>query len=303
MPTNGAHIAFGTAEALRITWNTKDVDSRLTPIEYLKNNLENLACERITITGHSLGGAITPVLATALADHSSHWNPSRRQISIDAYIFAGPTPGDEAFRTYTEKRVKINSIYNTTDIVPHAWQQNMLDEIPTLFDPWFGPITNGQHREIVHWTIQYIISLPQTPNTYKRWNNEKTFSGQLSPDDGYEIVKGINKSSKAVIKRLKKKSADQLCNITGVSKDQLDPYIIFFLKYFAVLGAQHVAQYQKHILNNPTFVTELKDALKSKSIISKLKAANEALEVLTTLFGKVSDFKRKNSQSRASTTS
>lgn len=97
----------------------------------------------ITVTGHSLGGALSPVTALALADSQgvsldepNGWDPKSTS-HISVMPTAGPTPGDEVWRDYYEKSSikKTDRVWNKLDIVPHAWQISMLNKIPSIYKP------------------------------------------------------------------------------------------------------------------------------------------------------------------------
>ncbi|MGH9905070.1 MAG: lipase family protein [Pyrinomonadaceae bacterium] len=53
----------------------------------------------ISVTGHSLGGALSPAVALWLSDTKAQWDPSGRS-SLACLPSAGPTSGDQAFATY-----------------------------------------------------------------------------------------------------------------------------------------------------------------------------------------------------------
>ncbi|NEO43521.1 MAG: lipase family protein [Moorea sp. SIO4A3] len=84
--------------------------------------------------GHSLGGALSPTLALAALDQKSEWSGGK-EFTISVYPSAGPTPGNEDFATYYDSRLGENTtrIWNNIDIVPHAWNEEMLSEIPSLY--------------------------------------------------------------------------------------------------------------------------------------------------------------------------
>lgn len=97
----------------------------------------------ITVTGHSLGGALSPVTALALKDtqgisagQPNSWDPDSTA-SISVLPSAGPTPGNVTWRDYYDESLggTTDRIWNAIDIVPHAWQVSMLEAIPTLYEP------------------------------------------------------------------------------------------------------------------------------------------------------------------------
>lgn len=98
--------------------------------------------------GHSLAGALSPTLALAL------FNPSGGKLDLSSwqhvYVYptAGPTPGNEALRGFLASvfppvaasepqlypyQVWNQDVWNTIDVVPHAWKLSRLHEIPKLY--------------------------------------------------------------------------------------------------------------------------------------------------------------------------
>ena len=111
-------------------------------IELLQNLMKNHTQEEVEIivTGHSLGGALSPGLALALIDLQNQWNPTG-----NAKVFALPTAGatsgnhDFALR-YNQKLEKssrdklgANRIWNQLDVAPYTWETDMLQEVPSLY--------------------------------------------------------------------------------------------------------------------------------------------------------------------------
>lgn len=97
----------------------------------------------ITATGHSLGGALSPVTALALKDtqgipvgEKNSWDPDSTA-TIAVLPSAGPTPGNVTWRNYYDNSLgaETDRLWNAIDIVPHAWQVSMLREIPSLYEP------------------------------------------------------------------------------------------------------------------------------------------------------------------------
>lgn len=91
---------------------------------------------RVEVAGHSLGGALAPVLGLWLADTQPAWNPSG-DARLSVWAFAGPTPGNEAFAAYYQSRVGAvsNRIWNPLDVIPQAWEVSTLEKVPDLYEP------------------------------------------------------------------------------------------------------------------------------------------------------------------------
>jgi len=134
------NITHGTSVGMNSLLNLKD--NGLTFVKYLANQVsDNQDSLSVTVTGHSLGGALSPATALTLLDSQgvsldepNGWDPeSKSQISV--MPTAGPSPGDEVWGEYYDNRIgdKTNRVWNKIDVVPHAWQTSMLNEIPTIY--------------------------------------------------------------------------------------------------------------------------------------------------------------------------
>ena len=94
---------------------------------------------RVTVTGHSKGGALAPTLAlwlketqTARGDNRG-WDDSG-QATIRCVTFAGPTPGNAAFAKRIESALPDHHrIANDRDIVTHAWEKGQLAALGQLY--------------------------------------------------------------------------------------------------------------------------------------------------------------------------
>jgi hypothetical protein len=134
-------IALGTSIGLHILRNLEAVPSipahaktPLTLRQYLEQQLGTKK-GNVSVTGHSLGGALSPVVGLWLFDHTATDWPNA---TIDVYAFAPPTPGDATFARYYARRLgsRTTRVWNRIDAVPYAWQQQeppQLSQIPGLF--------------------------------------------------------------------------------------------------------------------------------------------------------------------------
>ena len=90
----------------------------------------------MTVSGHSLGGALSPTLALWLLDTQKQWDHHDRAM-ISVYAYAGPTPGNDAFASYFDTRFgdRVHRIANPLDVVTHAWNVGDLAEVKALYTP------------------------------------------------------------------------------------------------------------------------------------------------------------------------
>lgn len=121
-------------------------------------------------TGHSLGGALSPALALALADLQGKWDP-KGNASLQPYAFAGPTPGDAAFVKHFKDKIPagVKRFWNARDGVPHAWDTAHMQEMPSLYGQPVGDVTTA---------VKAILDVIK-PIGYTPVNDEAAaFSGQ-----------------------------------------------------------------------------------------------------------------------------
>jgi hypothetical protein len=95
-------------------------------------------------TGHSLGGALSPALALALADLAGQWDP-KGNATLQPYAFAGPTPGDADFAQHFKNKIPagLRRIWNKLDVVPHAWDTAHMQQLPKLYGQEVSDVTKA----------------------------------------------------------------------------------------------------------------------------------------------------------------
>ncbi|HKM65312.1 MAG TPA: hypothetical protein VJY39_22760 [Acidisphaera sp.] len=141
-------LSDGTAKGVGILLNMRDA-STLTLAEFLRSrSAAGLTADlRLVFTGHSLAGALVPVLAAAA------FNPQGGPLAVSDWKTvnlmprAGATPGNADLSTFIASvfppvpasdpahpyQVWNSDIANSLDIVPHAWETTTLAELPTLY--------------------------------------------------------------------------------------------------------------------------------------------------------------------------
>jgi hypothetical protein len=142
-------VADGTHLGLSILQQMRPGPSRPGNSATLQAFLQNLPAGKVSLTtaGHSLGGALSPVAALWLSDTQADWDPAGRA-TISCLPSAGPTPGNQDFATWYANSplgARTTRIHNRLDVVPHAWAESDLEEVPTLYQPDIqpGPLVAG----------------------------------------------------------------------------------------------------------------------------------------------------------------
>lgn len=107
-----------------------------TLIGFLSAALAGANSTPVTLTGHSLGGALAPALCLWLSDTQSSWD-GNGVASLACVPIAGPTSGNEDFASYYDAQQGAQTIrlYNRLDMVPHAWAEQDMAQIPALYEP------------------------------------------------------------------------------------------------------------------------------------------------------------------------
>lgn len=112
----GAKISAGTATGLANLLALRDASGK-TLIDFVA---ALPAATAVTVTGHSLGGTLAPVLALRLAGGA----PQR---AVAATSFAGLTPGNAAFAALfgagSRLAGRVRRVYNTLDTVSYGWDR------------------------------------------------------------------------------------------------------------------------------------------------------------------------------------
>jgi triacylglycerol lipase len=133
---SSAHVADGTLDAL---WTIQNLSyqspngQQTTILQFLTTYLsapENNA-PVLVVTGHSLGGCLTTVVAPWLQESLSAANVRN---PIVPTTFAAPTAGNAAFATYFADHFAYAPRYcNSLDVVPDAWWS--LEALDSIYKP------------------------------------------------------------------------------------------------------------------------------------------------------------------------
>jgi hypothetical protein len=119
---NGDVIPTSLMEFLKATFSTSNEPAHLV------------------VSGHSLGGALSPTLALYIAEQQQTWNPAQTVV-VSTMPTAGATPGNQAFSNYQNSVMGLRTLrfWNKLDPVPHGWQPDMVEMVPFLYYPYIKP--------------------------------------------------------------------------------------------------------------------------------------------------------------------
>lgn len=208
----------------------------------------------IAVTGHSLGGALSPALALYLSDTQAIWDPAN-SMKISTYPTAGPTIGvhkmdsmfppekQVSFTDYYEEQIKkgkieYHGVKNSLDIVPLAWNKDDLAKIPNLYksngikDASLGTAsliavlnTLKSSKKLTEKAKQYV---------YKQIQPITTIKGKFNTSEDNDVSKLFNffrNNSKRVDYVIPKSLQVNLDNLENISR------------FFVQAGFQHVEAY------------------------------------------------------------
>lgn len=124
-------ISAGSALGLSILSTMKDASTGKSLLEFL-GTLTAAGPTEMAFTGHSLGEALSPLMALKYIEQAERMG--YKNLTVSVYPIAGPTPGDRQFASYAAREFGTNyhSVINAYDIVPKSWQKDMFATIPTL---------------------------------------------------------------------------------------------------------------------------------------------------------------------------
>ncbi len=129
--TKYVHHAGNTEEGFTNLYTTLRM-SPSTHSKRLVDYLVDFGNPNITITGHSLGGALTSLLASELSVKWSQYN--KTTLNLKAVTFASPCPGDKEFaEEYNSRILNTDRIVVNQDLIPKALESTVVSEIEGSF--------------------------------------------------------------------------------------------------------------------------------------------------------------------------
>ncbi|MFX0574524.1 lipase family protein [Nocardia nepalensis] len=140
-----ARHTIGTAIGVNILKDIKPSGDRPGAGHTLPEFLSKLGDKAIdlTVTGHSLGGALSPTLALFLRDTQLVWDFFQKA-KISVLSTAGPSFCNQEFVDYTTDRLqRVQRYANDLDIVPRMWNPPDIDSAAALYSTNNQPAPDG----------------------------------------------------------------------------------------------------------------------------------------------------------------
>ena len=129
-------VSAGTSIGLKILLEDMKSEGQLL-LDCLRNIMSEASRPiTITICGHSLGGALSATLALSLMYQQEDWD-NNNMATLRVSPSAGPSPGNDLFaEDYDSKLGDVTDrIWHDLDFVPHAWEEDALEETLTFYNP------------------------------------------------------------------------------------------------------------------------------------------------------------------------
>lgn len=236
-------ISLGTAVGVSILLNQMGAEDDNLLIDFLRDSTDIIESGEIAVAGHSLGGALSPSVALALHDNMASWVGSR-QMSISTYPTAGASPGNNLFKDYLRNTAKVEfkGKMSRKDIVPHAWEADMLKKIPTIYAE-----AKGEYLDTVC-VIENFIKLAEVISENRGYtslyNQETETFGNL-----YLKIPGILDSicsSEKIVEAIERLAEFDSCQNQELSCDNLRSNPARTGKFLVQAGYQHTTGYVVH---------------------------------------------------------
>jgi hypothetical protein len=204
----------------------------------------------VNVAGHSLGGALAPVMAMYMQDTQATWNTAAGSITtIAAYPTAGPTPGNVDFATYVAGRMKANYVsrYNPIDVVPQAWMYSSMENIPGIYPQIKAPESQAPYNTTIG-----LLTLAANLRAINTSDLIRTDYQQIQPWNQLTGT-GFDTSTDS--------TAQTEANLLGVyatgNLAQYQPYFKAFYQFLMQMGYQHTTAY-----NGPLGITAVAAEMK-----------------------------------------
>ncbi len=187
--------AFGLDKLVAMTAPDGTGEPPISAREFLGSGRFN----KVLVTGHSLGGALSPCFSLYLEETRPAWD-TLAAVAINCFPTAGATPGDAAFSEYYGGKLgsATKRVWNSMDPVPRAFNTDTLAPIPTMYEP---DLSSELITKLVGWVQRstakhdYVNILPETPGFPSHFYSIDEIAGNHKP-----IIDEIRKVAKMMQK-------------------------------------------------------------------------------------------------------
>ena len=219
VPADAPRVSNGTSlglnHLLSLNGNALNAAAPLTIVDFLKSRFwDEKDKVKLVVTGHSLGGAMSAVLALYIDEMQAEWNPSGSVI-VTAVPTAGATPGNKAFSEHHSNLMGTRTIrfWNRLDPVPHGWQPDLVQQVPYLYYPFLKPgvLFQGLVALVVEQSLQGTAPYPQGGFYTQIMPQVQPLPGQIN------IVDAANPSAAAVLQLFVDLGAEDLLKKLNVN--------------------------------------------------------------------------------------
>ncbi|WP_440056886.1 lipase family protein (plasmid) [Pseudoalteromonas sp. T1lg65] len=200
-------------------------------------------CE-ITVSGHSKGGALAPTMALMLCDLQGKpllWDPNKNAV-VKTMGTAGPTAGNSEFAAYSNSVLPNGDLSqnqsvsvrfaNSLDIVPHAWNEQSLEQIKTIYG-------SEIHSTIINGLIDFAKELASRTSYTQIAPSNPPFAGQLDSS----------------------KIDPDKSNFSNFLVQAAHQHIEAYFEYFQI--PQQAQQALQHLIMTPAISKQLKDTVEN----------------------------------------
>jgi pimeloyl-ACP methyl ester carboxylesterase len=170
---DGTHVSVGAMEDLKKVFYTLN-----DALESMERFLQPLIvpANQFLVTGHSLGGATSGLLASWIAYHLNlQKSVTVFPANVSAITFAAPAIGDSNFADFLNRQSGYSANCNTNDAVPHAWCLEGQFSIPNLYKlfPSPGPSPMPPDDKLI---VESIVAQMKKNGVSYQQTNVSTFT-------------------------------------------------------------------------------------------------------------------------------
>ena len=256
--SNGGKISNGSNTGMQNLTGFRE--SGVTLDSFLRKQAQINPLMSVEVAGHSLGGALTQTMASYLKGKLNSVDPN---IPVSAWVYAGPTAGNEVFADSLVAQLDgYYAYHNTIDVVPHAWEMQELRKLCSLYEG-FSLCGNTVDTNLwVNGVVRSLLARSEGGTYTQPVSHVPTFTGQhyFSTDTVgcSAVLGGIKDAWKAsgLLTGLYR-NLNNLGMQCGHDADITEPEFNQFLFFLTELGSQHVTAYYQHFLSGTPLDTVL----------------------------------------------